>query len=69
GMQVDIESDFFLPKDFSILNMALISKLPFVEVIHLAEEPAIKLRELRTYRLPGDNYEDFEISLDGEFIA
>lgn len=36
-------SDFVLTKDFSILNMALISKLPFVEVIHLAEGSVIKL--------------------------
>ncbi len=57
-------SDFVLTKDFSILNMALISKLPFVEVIHLAEEPAIKLREFKTDQLPADNYENFEIFLD-----
>lgn len=57
-------SNFVLTKDFSVLNMALISKLPFVEVIHLAEEPAIKLREFKTDQLPADNYENFEIFLD-----
>ncbi|WP_057913858.1 MrcB family domain-containing protein [Peribacillus muralis] len=57
-------SDFVLTKDFSILNMAFISKLPFVEVIHLAEEPAIKLREFKTDQLPADNYDNFEIFLD-----
>ncbi|MDM5308098.1 MrcB family domain-containing protein [Peribacillus frigoritolerans] len=57
-------SDFVMTKDFSIFNMALISKLPFVEVIHLAEEPAIKLREFKTDQLPAEDFGSFESFLN-----
>ena len=61
-------TQFVMTSDFSTFNMALMAKLPFVEVDNIGGEFSIWLREFKTNQLPAENYENFEIFL-GEVMT